>query len=185
MPNVHPEPEDDVLAELGRVTWRAILLEGLVDNMCTFIRAANPREDRRSIGQKVKHARKLLSGWPQSAARDDADAWLAQAYAALDSRNGLLHATVGRGFGDTEGAVPHGAVILMEPYLQREPTTWSLGVMPRGASPYTEFSMIPGEALVDLAVRLRDAGDGWRDVLVAIDEERKRQVVSDGGEEQD
>jgi hypothetical protein len=71
-----PEPADDVLVELGRVTWRAILLEGLVDSMCASIEPANPRKDPRHIGQKVDEARKVLRTWHPSPAGDQADAWL-------------------------------------------------------------------------------------------------------------
>jgi hypothetical protein len=180
-PLASPEPDQAVLTELGRVTWRAIVLEGLVDSICQFIKPANPREDRRSIGQKVRDARKVMRRWSASVVRDDADAWLTQALAALDSRNGLLHATVVRGFEDANGAVPHSAVLLMEPYLQREPTTLSLGVMPRGATPYAEISLAPG-ALEAVAHQLSDATRGSREVLLAIDEESKRQIVGDGDE---
>jgi hypothetical protein len=117
-----------------------------------------------------------MSRWPVSVARDDADAWITRAVAALDSRNGLLHAKVGRGFEDADGAVPHGAVLLLEPYIQRAPTTLSLGVMPRGATPYAELSLAPG-ALQEVARQLSEATDGWREVLLAVDQESKRQTM--------
>jgi len=121
-----------------------------------------------------------MSRWPVSVARDAADAWITRAVAALESRNGLLHATVGRGFEDADGAVPHAAVLLLEPYIQRDPTTLSLGVMPREATPYAEISLSPG-ALEEVARRLSEAADGWREVLLAVDEESKRQTTDDPG----
>jgi len=66
----------------------------------------------------------------------------------------------------------------LEPYIQREPTTLSLGVMPRGVTPYAEISLAPG-ALEEVARQLSDATDGWRDVLLAVDQESKRQTIDD------
>lgn len=69
----------------------------------------------------------------------------------------------------------------MQPYLQREPTTLSLGVMPRGATPYSEVSLAQG-SLQAVAQQLSDAADGWRGVLLAVDEESKRQIAGDAGD---
>ena len=59
-------------------------------------------------------------------------------------------------------------------------TTLSLGVMPREATPYAEISLSPG-ALEEVARRLSEAADGWREVLLAVDEESKRQTTDDPG----
>jgi hypothetical protein len=66
--------EDDllveVLTELGRVTWAAIKLEDYTESLCSTIDPANPRTDRRQVSTKIKDAKKVLNGWPTSAARD-------------------------------------------------------------------------------------------------------------------
>jgi hypothetical protein len=50
----------DVLTELGRVTWAAILLEDFVDDLCWHIEPADQLTDRRQISQKIKDAKRVL-----------------------------------------------------------------------------------------------------------------------------
>src|SRR5262249_5998176 len=83
----------EVLTELGRVTWAAIKLEDYAESMCSFIEPANPRTDRRQVGQKIKDAQKVLTSKAPSVTRDEAMAWLKRARQALDQRNAALHAT--------------------------------------------------------------------------------------------
>ena len=59
-----PDLDTDVLIELGRVAWAAIVLEDYVEGLCSFIDPSNPREDRRSVGQKISasQSHELLVG---------------------------------------------------------------------------------------------------------------------------
>ena len=110
----------DMFAELGRVTWAAIHLESFTNTMCSFIKPADPRTDRRILGQKIKDAQQALATWPATSARDDTAAWLARARDAIDRRNASLHAVPLTWFG------PDG------------PPRPMLGEMPRGTRPYVE-----------------------------------------------
>lgn len=89
-------PDDlpvDVLTELGRVTWAAIKLEDYTESLCAFIQPANPRTDKRQVSQKIKDAKRVLKGWPNSRVREDAMTWLERASYAIEQRNAALHAT--------------------------------------------------------------------------------------------
>src|SRR4051794_11426257 len=88
---VREELPDEVLIELGRFTWAAIMLEDPTDSWCSVIHYANPREDRRSIGQKIKDARRDLLTWRESPGIEHVDTWLLGAAHALVRRNALLH----------------------------------------------------------------------------------------------
>jgi hypothetical protein len=89
-------PDDlpvDVLTELGRVAWAAIKVEDYTESVCSFIEPANPRTDRRQVGQKIRDAKRLLRGRTASAVLDEAMSWLERARLALERRNAALHAT--------------------------------------------------------------------------------------------
>jgi hypothetical protein len=147
-------PDDlpvDVLTELGRVTWAAIKLEDYAAGICSIIDPANPRTDRRQIGQKIKDAKKVLAGRTPSAARDEAVVWLDRARDAIKRRNAALHATP---------VVQIGQGRLGEwPLL--------LGEMPRKDRPYYERPLTV-ESLSELRSVLEDAAGGWRDLIIAL-----------------
>jgi hypothetical protein len=87
----HDSPPDDVLVELGKLTWAAINLEDAVYTVCQRI---EPVDDYRSvpIGKQISQAREALRAQPDEALRAKADAWLESASRALADRNAILHA---------------------------------------------------------------------------------------------
>lgn len=146
------ELPDEVLIELGRFTWAAILLDDLTDSLCSFIHLANPREDKRSIGQKIKDARRELRTWHQSPDIDQIDSWLVGAAAALERRNALLH------------SVP---VVLMD--SEGRSVGHALAEMPRTGSEYFERHLtVAGVRQVHDQLHL--AQEGWRASVLLADQ---------------
>jgi len=148
----------DVLTELGRVTWAAIKLEDYTEGLCSIIEPTNPRTDKRQVSWKIRDAKRVLAGWPSSAARDDAAAWLERASHAIEQRNAALHAT---------------------PVVQLgyPPTTEDrlfLGEMPRANRPYNERPLTV-ESLSALRSVLETASSRWVDVAVAAGTESRHQ----------
>jgi hypothetical protein len=149
---VSDELPDIVLIELGRFTWAAILLEDLTDSLCGFIHYANPREDRRSIGQKIKDARRKLGTWNRSPDIDAIDSWLIRAAEALERRNALLH-SVPMVLMDSEGrSVGH-----------------ALGEMPRSGSDYFERHLTV-DGVRQVRYELQIARNGWRETVLLADQ---------------
>jgi hypothetical protein len=142
---------DNVLIELGRLTWAAILLEDLTDSMCTFIHHTNPREDRRSIGQKIKDARRDLRTWGESLDIEHVESWLFRAAQALERRNALLH------------SVP--LVVLDH---EGQPVGHALGEMPRTGSEYFE-RRLTGAGVRHVHDELHAARQGWREAVLLAD----------------
>ncbi len=118
-----PDLDTDVLIELGRVAWAAIVLEDYVEGLCSFIDPSNPREDRRSVGQKISASQRVMGCWSASSTRDDTRAWLERARVAVERRNAALHAT---------------PLVWVEPGRRDGPERLLLGEMPRYGRPYVE-----------------------------------------------
>ena len=146
----------NVLTELGRVTWAAIKLEDYIEGLCWLIEPANPRTDKRQVGQKVKDAKRVLKSWLSSTIRDDATAWLERASQAIEQRNAALHATP---------VVQLGSPPANEQRL-------FLGEMPRANRPYNERPLTV-ESLSALRSVLEDAFSGWRDIAIAATAESR------------
>ena len=147
-------PDDlplDVLTELGRVTWAAIRLEDYAEDVCWHIDPANPRTDRRQVGQKIKDAKQVLAGRPPSAARNEAAAWLDRAREAIERRNAALHATP----------------VVRVGQVRRGEWPLFLGEMPRKGRPYFERPLTV-ESLGELRSVLEDAAGGWSDLVLAL-----------------
>ncbi|MEV6897469.1 hypothetical protein [Amycolatopsis sp. NPDC051372] len=83
-------PPEDVLLELGRVTWAAMALEG---DVLRVARRVDPKlQGEWRVGECVKNARNAMAEWPASTERDEISAWLADSKTALDEeRNELFH----------------------------------------------------------------------------------------------
>lgn len=114
------ELSEAVLIELGRLTWSAIHLEDCTDGICHNVVPADPREDRRPIGQKIKDALKALGEWQDGGSEvDQIKEWLVRAQLALEKRNALLH------------SLP---LILLDEHYRR--IGHGLGEMPRGDRAY-------------------------------------------------
>jgi hypothetical protein len=139
---------DDVLIELGSVTWAAIVLEDLVDAVCQTVHPTNPRNDRRPIGQKVKDARADLRSWTTGTHVDRIDDWLAAATAALERRNALFHAVPLVVFDGNDRKVGK-----------------AVGEMPRAGSKYVERHMTVGNLRI-VASALETAQTAWRDIIL-------------------
>jgi hypothetical protein len=82
-------PSDEVLTELGRVTYAAIVLEDLTAAVCHAVKRVDPRTDTRPIGQKIEEALKELQRRSPS---DAVGTWLTAARSAIRERNAALHA---------------------------------------------------------------------------------------------
>lgn len=139
---------DNVLIELGRLTWAAILLEDLTDSLCSCIHYANPREDRRSIGQKIKGARRDLRTWRETLDVEHIDSWLLRAAQALERRNALLH------------AVP---MVVFDP--EGRSIGHALGEMPRAGSEYFERHLTVA-GVRQVHDELHAAQQDWRETVL-------------------
>jgi hypothetical protein len=152
------ELPEDVLTELGRVTWAFIVLEDAVKWLCSSIAPHDPR-NRPQLRPMMNQARTALSGWPQSQARRDAYAWIDRADRAMDARNATLHAT---------------PLTWVGPTGPTEPARMLLGEMPRGnRRPYYERPLTV-ESLSELRTLLVEAMTGWRDLILSVAEAKER-----------
>ena len=83
---------DDVLLELGRLTWAAIKLEDVVYEVC---KAVQPRGsvvyDDTPIGTRIDQALSDLGSRPEDDLRRATHAWLTAAKTSLVERNSVLH----------------------------------------------------------------------------------------------
>lgn len=144
--------DDEALIELGRFTWESIELEGYVDTVCSFIHDADPRKDRRPIGQKVKDAKAAMNGWPSPGDTHKIVEWLDGACAALESRNAVLHGTV-----------------LVRVGHDREVVGYAIGETPRKGRPYMQRELT-AEGIRGVREELEHAGGGWIEVLRLADQ---------------
>lgn len=144
--------DDDALIELGKFTWEAIELEGYVDTVCSFICYANPREDRRAIGQKVKDAKTAMKAWTAADLTQTVVEWLDHASDALESRNAVLHGTV-----------------LARTGRDREIVGYAIGETPRKGRQYAQRELC-ADGIRQVREELQRAGQGWIEALRAADE---------------
>lgn len=150
----------EVLTELGRVTWAAILLEDYTEDLCSSIDPTNPRTDKRPISQKINDAKKVLNGWPVSRVRDNAIAWLERVSYAIGKRNAAFHAEpIVRVGGSDDGQL-------------------LLGETPRANRLYAERPLTV-ESLSVLRFALENASSEWADIHVAVMAESQRQARPD------
>jgi len=149
------ELPEDVLTELGRVTWAAIKLEDYTAGLCWLVDPANPRTDRRQIGEKIKDAKKAVAAWQDPSPRAEMTAWLERARQALERRNAALHAT---------------PMVWIERGRDRR---LFLGEMPRKGTPYVERPLTV-ESLSELRSVLEAASAGWREMAIAEGEYRQQ-----------
>ena len=149
----------DVLTELGRVTWAAIMLEEYTESLCFLIGPpANPRTDRRQVSEKIRDAKRVAAGWPDPSPREEITASLERARRALERRNAALHATP-----------------LV--WIQRgRPREFVLGEMPRKGTPYKERALTV-ESLAELRTVLEAARAGWVELALAVGEYQQQSKV--------
>ena len=103
-----------------------------------------------------------MSCWSASSTRDEARAWLERARVAVERRNAALHAT---------------PLVRVEPGRRDGPERLLLGEMPRHGRPYVERQLTV-DSLAELRSVLVAAVEGWRDLVIAVSAERKRQDAS-------
>jgi len=142
MPDELPEA---VLIELGRLTWSAINLEDCTDAICHNL-VPLARDDRTTIGPKIKAALKALRQWQDGGSEvDQIKGWLARAQLALEKRNALLH------------SVP---LILFDEHFRK--IGHALGEVPRGERAYYERRMDVDE-LREVRAVLDAAQEDWEE----------------------
>jgi hypothetical protein len=89
---VDGDPDDDVLLELGRLTWAAMTLEEVVYSVCRLVKPRHGPYDDHPIGARVDEAIKDLHDLDPDL-QDRTRTWLVEAKAALAARNSVLHST--------------------------------------------------------------------------------------------
>jgi hypothetical protein len=154
------EPDDAVLLELGRLTWAAISLEDVVPQMRRALGREPDRLARAPAAVWIKDALKVLSGWPESEIRETACRWFNAAQEALEQRNSVLHSVPGIWVTIKDGAVTtHGPVL---EHLSKR----------KGGS-YRRISVTEDELRL-VRQKLSEAREGWVEIILALDDERKR-----------
>ena len=88
-------PSDDVLLELGRLTWAAICLEDVVEPVCWNLDPSSTRDDRRPAGKRLDDALVALEELRGSDRQTGAIEWITEAKAALEARHAVFHGMPG------------------------------------------------------------------------------------------
>ena len=118
----HESPSEDVLLELGRLTWAAINLEDVVYTVCQCIKPTGDYLDT-PAGARIKQAREELHAQTDEALRSKADAWLGAAAEALADRHAVLHSEPVTFVHLSEGTTP----VNLDPLLAHFPRDRSRG----------------------------------------------------------
>lgn len=141
------EPPDSALLRLGRVTWRALLLEDFAAALCASLEPTDPRTERRPISRRITAAETRLQTSGDFEGRKAALEWLERARAAIERRNAVFH------------AVPVVAAADLTGHLLAE--------MPRAGRGYA-LRDLEGDYLDELAGTLESALSGWREVMLSV-----------------
>ena len=143
---------DDILLELGRLVWAAINLEDVTYPLCRSVQPRFGPFDDVFISRRIDQARKDLKRRPADDLRKLADAWLVEAKAALEERNGVMH------------SVP--TVYLQADDLDRSPevTGQWLTHFPRDRSRPVVRTPLTIEGLSRIRERLERARLGWNEL---------------------
>ena len=92
-PGVDGDPDDDVMLELGRMTWAAMALEEAVYGVCRVVKPRHGPYDDHPIGARIDEAVMDLDAYDDAALQERTRQWLLAAKAALEARNSVLHST--------------------------------------------------------------------------------------------
>jgi len=157
----HDSPSDEVLLELGRLTWAAINLEDVVYTVCQCIRPNGDYRDTPAVA-RIKQAREALTTQPDEKLRARADKWLEAAAQALADRHAVLHSEPVT-FVSLSADVTPGD---LDPLLAHFPRDRS---RPQVNTPLT------ASALRSLRWHLESARAGWVELAVELDEARVRE----------
>jgi hypothetical protein len=138
------------LAEVGRIALSAIALEDVAYTV--LVREAASRTLRR-LPDRGSHRREALDDLarecPLGPDRTRAEAWLAEAKAALGERNAVLHSVPVAGLGDAAGVAP------------------MLYHFPKNKGRPMVRTPLMLESLTPITRRLKAAREGWVEVAVA------------------
>lgn len=96
----YPELDEEQALALGRMTWAAVKLEGVIERVCG--EALQHDVSGRSVSEYVKEVRGNFSLSPTTIGRKQALEWLTKAIAAIDRRNTVLHVTTELRFASDE-----------------------------------------------------------------------------------
>ena len=147
------ELPDEVLIELGRLTWSAIHLEDLTDAMCHQVVHKDPRVDQRPIGRKITDAIEALDLWEgQGSEVGQIRDWLDRAQRALQMRNAILHSTPLIRFDEHYRKIGH-----------------ALGELPKGDRAYYVRPMEVSE-LREVRAELDAAQEDWLETVRLADQ---------------
>ena len=147
-------PSDDVLLELGRLTWAAICLEDVVEPVCWNLDSSTTRDDRRPAGKRIDDALKALEAEGDSEGRARAVGWLTEAKAALEARHSVFHGIPGT-FAPLGEGIQSGN---LDPVLAH---------LPRGKNREQTNTPLTVEGLRTIRLRLEKAREGWDVIAVA------------------
>ena len=151
-------PDDDVLLELGRLTWEAINLEDEADGLCQLLAPSGGPPHSEAIGARITEGRKAAAAIADQSVRGRVDAWLETAGSALVQRNAVLHA-MPVSFEPLPGTTPiPGAPMDL------------LSHWPRKGTPSVVHTDITTDGLRQVRTRLTKARDGYIDVAREVAE---------------
>jgi hypothetical protein len=144
------ELAEPVLAEVGRIALSATALEDVAYTVCRSVKPRHGPFDDFPIGARIDEALDdLASECPEGPDRTRAEAWLAEAKAALGERNAVHHSVPVAGFGDAAGVAP------------------MLDHFPKDKNRPMVRTPLTLDALTPIARRLKAAREGWIAVAVA------------------
>jgi len=105
------EPSEPVLIELGRLTWAALNLEGVIESVAQRIHfRTQPKTGSDLIRQALRDLNALTPGPAVEATRK----WLTDADLAMIERNKILHADVMRPFTQNGDGIEFGNDVLLD-----------------------------------------------------------------------
>jgi hypothetical protein len=149
-PHLVDELAEVVLAEVGRLALSAIALEDVAYSVCRSVKPRHGPFDDFPIGARIDEALDdLARECPEGLHRTRAEAWLAEAKAALGERNAVFHSVPVAGFGSAADVAP------------------MLDHFPKDKSRPVVRTPLTLDALTPIALRLRAAREGWIAVAVA------------------
>jgi hypothetical protein len=148
---LEPDLPDDVLLELGRLTWASVNLEDRTYGLCSIL--LGDFDSETPIGTRIRQARAALASCPATEATMTADAWLTEAMAALEGRNAILHAT----------PVTWVSLPGTEPIPDTEPN-WLTYIPRKRAARSIVHTALTAPALRPVRQRVEQAIDGWVEV---------------------
>jgi len=170
------DPDDDVLLELGRMTYRTMSLEPIAHAVCRAVKKYDGKKEGGPIGPRIKRALTDAEDLSDEDLRTRTTAWLVRASAALARRNTVLHGQPGSVVRFERRPGPM-AVRVMRPGRAVAPDPLWEGRLdsvvqhdnPKSPQP---ASVIPftHEGIRSVRMELEEAFQGWREVVPGMAE---------------